>query len=416
AELEGAVRPEEEVVHRLLGLGREGLAQVLGGEDALLHEDAAQHLPVLLLPLERPEQLLLGDEAVADEELAQRLPRVVRPGAVHRAVLEDDPLLGCRPPEVEGTRLAAGGDPLEHLGQAHGFQLAGEAHPALQGTMRRMKWHGTALVLAAALLAPGAWAADTVSIVSTAARGNFHAGGVVLTIAGDDNRNAAAALEWRTAGGGTFMAAQPLLRADATHLVGSLFTLLPGRSYDVRVTLSDPDGVVGASTASAVLATRADALAEPSLRTLYVSPAGDDTHTGTSPGAALRTVQKAADLAQAGDLVSIAPGVYRETVTVPRSGTAAEPIVFRGGGPGAVLDGGEPSLENAGGWSAQAGGVFARVPGFATGHAASEQGRLFRYGSLAELTTLAAGAPGGFFFDGTTLFVKMADLSSPSAH
>ncbi len=59
---------------------------------------------------------------------------------------------------------------------------------------------------------------------------------------------------------------------------------------------------------------------EPTLRTLYVSLAGNDGTPGTSPGLPLRTIQHAADLAFAGDLVLIAPGVYRERVSVPDRG------------------------------------------------------------------------------------------------
>jgi parallel beta-helix repeat protein len=270
---------------------------------------------------------------------------------------------------------------------------------------------------AAALLAsvPAAIAADAVSIVSVAARGNYHAGGVVLTVSGDDNRNAAAALEWRPAGPGAFRLAQPLARADATRLAGSLFALAPGRSYEVRVTVTDPDGVTGPPSATAVLDTRAEAFAEPSLRRLYVAPSGSDDNPGTSPGSPLRTIQKAADLAQAGDLVSIAAGVYRETVSVPRSGTAAQPIVFRGA-PGAVLDGADAAIAGGAAWTPAGGGVFSRVTGFATGHVVTEAGRLFRYDSLAALGALAAGPPGGFFFDGTSLFVKFSDGSAPAAH
>jgi parallel beta-helix repeat protein len=271
--------------------------------------------------------------------------------------------------------------------------------------------------VAAATLAvtPAAMAADNVSIVSVAARGNFHAGGVVLVVSGDDNLNAVAALEWRPAGQPSFRAALPLARADATRFAGSLFALAPGRSYDVRVTLSDPEGVVGPATATALLDTRPEAFPEPSVRTLYVSPTGNDTNPGTSPGAALRTVQRAADLAQAGDLVSIAAGVYRETVTVPRSGTAAQPIVFRGAA-GAVLDGADAGIAGGVAWNAAGGGVYSYVTGFATGHVVTEAGRLFRYESAAALAALAAGPPGGFFFDGTTLFVKFTDGSSPAAH
>ena len=42
---------------------------------------------------ERVEELLLGDEPQADQELAERLAGVVRPGRVHVAVAQDQPLL-----------------------------------------------------------------------------------------------------------------------------------------------------------------------------------------------------------------------------------------------------------------------------------------------------------------------------------
>ena len=38
-------------------------------------------------------------------------------------------------------------------------------------------------------------AANTVSLVSVSGYGNLHAGGVTLTISGDDNQNGSAALE-----------------------------------------------------------------------------------------------------------------------------------------------------------------------------------------------------------------------------
>jgi hypothetical protein len=276
--------------------------------------------------------------------------------------------------------------------------------------MRKTLW---LLFLGAAV--PGA-AQDAVTLVSVSGYANFHAGGVVATISGDLNGNASAALEWRAAGGGSFQAAHPLARIDATHFVGSLFALNPATAYEARVTLGDPDGVTGPPSAVAAFATRVDSMPEPTLRTLYVSPTGNDANPGTSPGAPLRTVQRSADLAQAGDLVLIAPGVYRERVSVPRSGTASQPIVFRGSAPGAVLDGADAAVAAGVSWTAAGGGVFTRVLGFATGHVVSELGRLYRYGSVAALQALGAGAPGGFYFDGTTLHVKFANGSSPASH
>jgi hypothetical protein len=266
------------------------------------------------------------------------------------------------------------------------------------------------------LAASPAAAQNAVSLVSVTAYGNFHAGGALATVSGDANGNATAALEWRTTPGGSFQAGHPLARIEATRFAGSLFSLSPATAYEVRVTLADPDGVVGAPSASAPFTTRVDGLPEPTLRTLYVAPSGNDGNPGTDPGAPLRTIQRAANLAQAGDLVLIAPGVYRESVGVPRSGTAGQPIVFRASAPGAVLDGADATIAAGVTWTAAGGGVFTRALGFPTGHVTSEQGRLFRYTTLANLQVLGAGPPGGFYFDGVTLHVRFADGSSPAAH
>lgn len=246
---------------------------------------------------------------------------------------------------------------------------------------------------------------------------NLETAGVTATLSGDANGNATVGLEWRRVGDPTFKSAQPLVRVDATHLIGSLFSLTPNTSYEIRATLSDPDGIIGSAQNSATSSTRADVLVEPSLRTLYVSPTGDDSKDGLTLANAVKTVQRGADLAQAGDVVLIAPGTYREGVAVPRSGTAAQPIVFRGSAAGVVLDGSLVLPANTV-WTNQGGGVYRTTLAFDTGHIVSEQGRLFRYDDLALLQGLAAGAPGGFFFDGGTrqLNLRFPDNSSPTTH
>lgn len=245
------------------------------------------------------------------------------------------------------------------------------------------------------------------------AYGTLQAGGVVASVSGDVNRNASARLEWRAQGDPSFRAGHPLVRVDATHFVGSLFELSPGGSYEVRVTLADPDGTGATPSRTATLATRAEAGTFVPARTLYVAPGGSDANDGGAPSRALKTIQRAADLARAGDLVSIAAGVYRESVRVPTSGTAAQPIVFRGA-PGAVLDGADAAIAAGTSWTDAGSGVWSRATGFATAHVVSDQGRLFRYSSLTELRALAAGAPGGFVFDGTTVWLKFADGSRPA--
>jgi hypothetical protein len=245
--------------------------------------------------------------------------------------------------------------------------------------------------------------------------GNFHAAGVVLTVTGDDDNDASASLEISPPGSTGYTPVHPLVRIDAARFVGSLFDLRPATDYTVRVTLADPDGVTGPSQATFTIATRSDAFPEPSLRTLYVSTTGSDLRPGTDPLLPLRTIQRAADLSQPGDLISIAPGVYHESVDVTTSGTPAQPIVFRGSGSGVVLDGADPAVLAGVTWSPAGNGVHSRVLGFSTGHVVTDQGRLYRYDSIADLQTLGAGAPGGFHFDGTTLSVKSADGSTPAA-
>jgi hypothetical protein len=269
-------------------------------------------------------------------------------------------------------------------------------------------------LLSLVFLATGALAQSSVSIVSLETYANFETGGVVLTISGDTNQNASASLTYKRQAETAFRSGHPLVRIDGTHFVGSLFWLTAGTMYDVRVTLADPDGVSGNSTADGVVTTRADVLAEPSLRTLYVAPGGSDGNPGTDPGAPLLTIQEAANRSQAGDLILIAPGIYREEVSVPASGTANQPIVFRGDGGGVVLDGADGAIAAGVAWTSEGAGVWSLVTGFSTGHVVTDQGRLFRYDNLTELQALGAGAPGGFFFNGTSLYVKFSDGSSPA--
>ncbi len=62
--------------------------------------------------------------------------------------------------------------------------------------------------------------------------------------------------------------------------------------------------------------------------TFHVSPRGSDTNAG-SRTAPFKTIQRAADAMQAGDVCVIREGVYRETVKPARSGEPGKPIVFR---------------------------------------------------------------------------------------
>jgi alpha-N-arabinofuranosidase len=93
---------------------------------------------------------------------------------------------------------------------------------------------------------------------------------------------------------------------------------------------------------------------------LHVAVTGRDTNPGTAQ-APLRTIQRAADLAQPGDTVTVHAGLYRERVNPPRGGTSeTRRIVYRAApGEKAEIRGSEPVR----GWRRVRGDVWsATVP------------------------------------------------------
>ena len=108
-------------------------------------------------------------------------------------------------------------------------------------------------------------------------------------------------------------------------------------------------------------------LAQPATgaRTYRVSPTGSDAGDG-SAAAPFRTIARAAQVAAAGDVVTIAAGSYSESVQVRNAGTAERPIIFQAEQRGSVvLTGGAHNFQPAG-WSSglqEDGAVFVTLRG-----------------------------------------------------
>ena len=85
-------------------------------------------------------------------------------------------------------------------------------------------------------------------------------------------------------------------------------------------------------------------------RTWHVAP---KELTGLPPAAQVRTISEAAAKAEPGDTVVIHDGIYRETVTVEKSGTAEKPIRFQAApGENVVITGADEIRE----WRKEPGG------------------------------------------------------------
>jgi len=99
------------------------------------------------------------------------------------------------------------------------------------------------------------------------------------------------------------------------------------------------------------------------MATLYVSPTGSDTNSGTQ-ASPLLTIDKAATLATAGTTVHVAPGTYSGGFTTSTSGTSSAPIAYVSDTPlGAKIVGaGHASASNAAAWEQR--GDYVTVTGF----------------------------------------------------
>jgi alpha-N-arabinofuranosidase len=69
----------------------------------------------------------------------------------------------------------------------------------------------------------------------------------------------------------------------------------------------------------------------------HVAVTGDDARPGT-PEAPLRTIQRAADLAQPGDVITVHAGVYRERISPPRGGQSDEKRIVYQAAPGEKVE------------------------------------------------------------------------------
>ena len=92
------------------------------------------------------------------------------------------------------------------------------------------------------------------------------------------------------------------------------------------------------STLVAIISLLLAPLPQARARTLFVNPAvaGASDANGGSPTQPLRTISRAAELIQPGDVVRISSGIYREKVVIRRSGTNKQPIRFEAA-PGASV-------------------------------------------------------------------------------
>ena len=181
-----------------------------------------------------------------------------------------------------------------------------------------------------------AQSADATSPGASRSYSTIYSIGIEWDILGDADHDAAAAVEFRASATTTWRPALPLVRVDvngANMLAGSVLFLSPNTTYEVRLTLSDPDG--GAETRTLTVATRPLPTPYAGGRVFHVTPgSGGGTGSPTNP---FRGIAAAQAGAQPGDLLLLHAGNYGGRITFDKPGTAGRHIVWRAAGDGEAL-------------------------------------------------------------------------------
>lgn len=148
-------------------------------------------------------------------------------------------------------------------------------------------------------------------------------------ITGDDDEDGVVTVRFREEGASSWRAALPLVRVPAgsnegfswaNRHSGSLFGLRPDTSYEIELTLSDPDG--GSETRTLTARTRPVPTVPADARVVSATPS---------------TLSSALGSAAPGDLIVLEPGTYGD-VRVGVDGEPGRPIVVRGSD-GAIVEG-----------------------------------------------------------------------------
>jgi hypothetical protein len=141
--------------------------------------------------------------------------------------------------------------------------------------------------------------------------------------------------------------------ADGAHELVARATLTDGSTRSLRAAFAVANGASGFAPGAPFVAPPA---------TLYVAPNGNDANDGRTPDRPLRTITRATQIVQPGDVVYLRGGTYPIQTRFDRSGTATQPIIWTSyPGEWAILDGSDqtPVTSQHRVWIAASWNVFA---------------------------------------------------------
>jgi hypothetical protein len=145
--------------------------------------------------------------------------------------------------------------------------------------------------------------------------GNFETAGIIIKV-DNMNFNETATIEYRKAGEANYRQGHPFVRYDGNHMATSLFGLDLNSTYEIKITLTDPDGAFGANPTFTTVKTKKEYALPKPIRVVNVS-------TQSQLNAAINA-------AKPGDEIRLAAGTYASGIYLvgAKSGTATNPITI----------------------------------------------------------------------------------------
>jgi len=208
----------------------------------------------------------------------------------------------------------------------------------MRKTMTRRSWLtglGGSLVLLP-LFSGSAFASTTPGSLTLSS--TFEAISVRASFSGDPNGNNSATIQFRRQGDSIWKNALAAIVDRRTSISGrtnpwvnqargSVVGLQPGTTYEVALTFSDPDGIVGTATLTGTVATIA-ATAPVSGAELFVDAGAASGGNGSS-GSPFNSITAAISAATAGTTIHVRPGAY-PAFSISKSGNASGYIAIVG--------------------------------------------------------------------------------------
>ena len=273
--------------------------------------------------------------------------------------------------------------------------------------------------------------ANTTQVNTIQLHATFHNVGVQVNFTGDKNNNASAQLEANINGTG-FKPMHPLSKVFLVtkpagnypqRFVGSVFSVAEETEVEIRVTITDPDGVTQAiKTAS--ITTRSTKLPISSGKSLHVATSGSNT-TGTGTSVApYKTIQYAVNKSSSGDSILIHAGTYHEQVEISNNQLSLDQgyLTLRSAGDGEVImDGTDETLNTPTAWKDEGNNLYSAAlnsPNNNTYYIGFDGNRMWKYISLNALKNLIHDTNGGFYADAQSkrVFAKFPNNADPTGH